>query len=188
VKHAWLVVAGWGVLAGCGNSHVASAAAPDVSTAATSSVPVGPGAARYDGYGATRFGVDEAAFRHAWQSELTGTPTADGSCHYLSPKWAKSPADIGFMFERGRFVRYDVGTAKETAPGGGKVGMTVEQIRALYGSGLEQSPHKYVEGAYYLRMARNRSEVLLFETDAAGKIIRWRVGVPPQIDYVEGCG
>jgi len=28
---------------------------------------------------------------------------------------------------------------------------------------------------------------LLFETDAAGKITRWRVGVPPQIDYVEGC-
>ena len=33
--------------------------------------------------------------------------------------------------------------------------------------------------------------VLLFETDAKGpdaKVTSWRIGVPPAIDYVEGCG
>ncbi|HWI23748.1 MAG TPA: lectin, partial [Lysobacter sp.] len=29
--------------------------------------------------------------------------------------------------------------------------------------------------------------VLVFETDAAGKVTAWRAGVPPQVDYVEGC-
>jgi hypothetical protein len=28
----------------------------------------------------------------------------------------------------------------------------------------------------------------VFETDAAGRIVSWRIGVPPQIYYVEGCG
>jgi len=29
---------------------------------------------------------------------------------------------------------------------------------------------------------------LVFETDAQGRVTRWRAGVPPQVDYVEGCG
>ncbi|TQC57293.1 lectin, partial [Pantoea dispersa] len=33
-----------------------------------------------------------------------------------------------------------------------------------------------------------QSGVLVFETDAAGKVVAWRVGLPPQVDYVEGCG
>jgi hypothetical protein len=28
---------------------------------------------------------------------------------------------------------------------------------------------------------------LVFETDAAGKATAWRVGLSPQVDYVEGC-
>ena len=29
--------------------------------------------------------------------------------------------------------------------------------------------------------------VLLFETNAEGNVASWRIGVPPQVDYVEGC-
>jgi hypothetical protein len=29
--------------------------------------------------------------------------------------------------------------------------------------------------------------VLLFATDADGRVNEWRIGVPPQVDYVEGC-
>jgi hypothetical protein len=27
----------------------------------------------------------------------------------------------------------------------------------------------------------------VFETDAGGTVTEWRAGVPPQVDYVEGC-
>ena len=190
MKHAWLVIAGVVLLAGCEGSSPASSPSAGASTAAaapSSTVPAGLNAARYDGYGHMRFGMNEPAFRRAWQGELQGTASTDGGCYYLAPKWAKSAAVFGFMFEQGHFVRYDVGNANETAPGGGKVGMTVPQIRALYGNHVEQSPHKYEQGAFYLRITGQGQNVLLFETDAAGKITRWRVGVPPQIDYVEGC-
>ena len=28
---------------------------------------------------------------------------------------------------------------------------------------------------------------LVLELDAEGRVDEWRVGVPPQVDYVEGC-
>jgi hypothetical protein len=28
---------------------------------------------------------------------------------------------------------------------------------------------------------------LVFEVDPSGKATDWRIGVPPQVDYVEGC-
>lgn len=144
--------------------------------------------ARYDGYGDMRFGMDKAAFAQAWGGKLMDTvPSPGATCFYRRPLWVKQPRDFAFMFEGGHFVRYEVGIAKETAPGGGKVGMAEAQIRALY-AGIEEQPHKYEDGAKYLRVKAPQGDgVLVFETGADGKVTRWRVGVPPQIDYVEGC-
>lgn len=187
--------------AGAERTPPAAASAPAPSTTAmaapaarsteraTESGQSSDGLPRFDGYGDMRFGMDEAAFRRAWQGDLAGTVDAAGGCSVLRPVWVKQPRDFGFLFEQGHFARYDVGTAKEPAPGGGRVGMDVAGIRALYGDRMQVTPHKYVAGAQYLRVAApDGKSVLVFETDATGKVTRWRVGVPPQIDYVEGCG
>ncbi|WP_426700882.1 lectin [Rhodanobacter sp. Col0626] len=185
------------LMGGCGNSDPSASAPPMPAPSASPAIkPVAPPPpadpstlARYDGYGDMRFGMDEAAFDKAWGGELKGAPEQDSSCFYKTPKWVKLSADFAFMFEGGRFVRYDVGTAKESAPGGGKVGMSEAQVRALYGERVETQPHKYVAGAKYLRVAAPEgSDVLVFETDARGKVTRWHAGMPPQVDYVEGCG
>ncbi len=85
-------------------------------------------------------------------------------------------------------MRYDVGNDKETAPGGGKRGMDAERIRQLYAGRVEESAHKYVPGGKILRIEDGAGTgVLVFETDAAGKVSDWRAGVAPQVDYVEGC-
>ena len=199
MRHAGLLLAGLLLLAGCGGpdqpaasatTSTAATSAPATGTPATVAAPAAQSAAsaRYDGYGATRFGMDEAAFRQAWAGGLNGTPQPGAECFYLRPKWAKLPGELAFMFEHGRFVRYEVGTAKEAAPGGGAVGMDEARIRRLYGDRVAEQPHKYLAGAKYLRVAATAGKgVLLFETDAAGKVTRWRAGVPPQVDYVEGC-
>ena len=152
--------------------------------------PAGPvSQASFLGYGDMKLGstVDEA--RAAWGGELNGAPMEGTTCHYLWPKWITRPADFAFMMEDGRFVRYDVGTDKETAPGGGKVGMSVEELQKLYGGALKDSPHKYTQGGQYLSM--DAGDVaptrLVFEVDAAGKVTSWRVGLSPQVEYVEGC-
>ena len=169
------------------------ATSPPVEQAATAGADatVDPATqARFDGYGDMKLGstIDEA--KTAWAGELNGVAPAEGStCHYLTPKWASSASEFGFMMEDGKFVRYDVGTAKEAAPGGGKVGMVVEQLKLLYGEALQSAPHKYVEGGKVFTVAASDGSPakLVFEIDAAGKVSAWRVGVPPQVDYVEGC-
>lgn len=201
MSRRWSMLACLLLLAGC---HLADqsatadvSATPSVRTAPIAAVPSAIGKsvtlARYDGYAGVRFGMDEAAFGRAWLDqrglgELKGAPGPDSSCFYKTPTRVQRPADFAFMFEHGHFVRYDVGTAREVAPGGGEVGMDEAQIRALYGARVQVQAHKYVEGAHYLRVpAAQGSDVLLFETDAQGTVMRWRVGVPPQVDYVEGC-
>jgi hypothetical protein len=145
--------------------------------------------ASFAGYGDMKLGskVDEA--KAAWGGELNGKPNEGSTCYYLTPKWVKKASDFAFMAEDGKFVRYDVGTDKEAAPGGGKVGMAVDELQKLYGNALQSSPHKYVEGGQYLSIAASgvAPSKLVFETDAAGKVTAWRVGLTPQVDYVEGC-
>jgi len=152
--------------------------------------PAGPvSQASFLGYGDMKLGSTVEEARAAWGGELNGAPMEGTTCHYLWPKWITRPADFAFMMEDGRFVRYDVGTDKETAPGGGKVGMSVEELQKLYGGALKGVPHKYTQGGQYLSM--DAGDVaptrLVFEVDAAGKVTSWRVGLSPQVEYVEGC-
>ncbi|MEO8367115.1 MAG: lectin [Pseudoxanthomonas sp.] len=187
----------------------APAAAADVAPAATAEQPAetpvpapeataptavetpraSEGQAGFVGYGDMKFGSTVEEAKTAWAGELNGTPGEAGGCYYLTPKWVKKPSDFSFMIEGDKFVRYDVGTDKEAAPGGGKVGMSVDQLHKLYGESLQSTPHKYVQGGQYLSIVASgvAPSKLVFETDAAGKVSAWRVGLSPQVDYVEGC-
>lgn len=148
------------------------------------------GLVQWQGYGDTRFGMDEAAFKKAWGgSEFNSYDFEEKQhCFHLWPKGQKESSDLAFMFVDGKFARYSIESPKQTAPGGGKVGMTTAEILKLYPGKVEHQPHKYTDGEY-LRIT-NGANVLLFETNAkgdAGKVTDWRVGVPPAVDYVEGC-
>lgn len=185
-------------LVACNRERPADQASPPVVPAATAQVgaaPVSPGPltengdAHINGYGHLRFGMTADEAKKAWGGELNGKPGPGEICYYLAPKWAKTPREFGFMVESDKFVRYDVGNDKEVAPGGGKRGMSVDQIRQLYAGRVTEKPHRYVKGGSYLRITTKDDSggVLLFETDADGKVTAWRVGQAPQVDYVEGC-
>ena len=167
----------------------APAAAAETAPPAAPEASPPSGQTSFAGYGEMRFGNTIEQAKAAWGGELNGAPSAGSSCHYLSPKWVKAPSDFAFMMEEGKFVRYDVGTDKETAPGGGKVGMSVDQLKTLYGDKLQSAPHKYVQGGQNLSVAGPGTppSKLVFEADAAGKVTAWRLGIVPQVDYVEGC-
>lgn len=146
--------------------------------------------ASFSGYGDMKLGSTREEAKTAWAGELQESVPAEGStCHYLMPKWVSKSSDFGFMVEDGKFVRYDVGTDKEIAPGGGKVGMVVEQLKLLYGAALQSAPDKYVEGGKVFTLAApdGGPAKLVFQADGVGRVTDWRVGLPPQVDYVEGC-
>ena len=153
--------------------------------------PAGPvSQASFLGYGDMKLGSTIEEAKTAWSGELQESVPAEGStCHYLMPKWVSKASEFGFMVEEGKFVRYDVGTDKEIAPGGGKVGMVVEQLMLLYGGSLQSAPDKYVEGGKVLTITTpdGSPAKLVFQVDGVGSVTGWRVGLPPQVDYVEGC-
>lgn len=176
------------LLAACQSHDEASAPAPSApSPSAAAGRDDALQMARWGGFGDTRFGMDEPALRKAWGGELKGGAAEGSDCAMLSPKWTKTPPELAFMLEHGRFVRYDVRGEKETAPGGGRVGMDKAHVLALYGDRVLASPAKYDASASGLRVEGTDGGVLVLDIGADGKVTAWRVGVPPQIDYVEGC-
>lgn len=156
---------------------------------ATASATKDAGMAHYGGYGDLRFGMNATEVKAAWDGELNGKPGQGAGCYYINPVGNPSIAYLAFMMEGDKFVRYDISNDKDVAPGGGKVGMETDQIKALYPDRIKISPHKYVKGGKVLRIKANdgSGSVLVFETDANGKVTQWRAGQPPAADYVEGC-
>lgn len=147
---------------------------------------------RFSGFGPAPFGATEEAVRQAWGRGLFEGPQAAGSaCRYLyfSPEGETDPPyPLAFMIEDGKFARLDVHSADYAAPGGGRVGMTTEQIRTRYRDRLDEQPHKYGDGKYLIASPKRAGPGrLVFETDGAGTVTEWRVGLPPQVHWVEGC-
>lgn len=176
----------------------ADVAAPG-SDAAAVAVDDGPraipdaGDARMNGYGALDLGLTADEARAEWTNgALQGKPDPrdPAACFHMSPAGQSSPAQLAFMFENDLLVRYSAESPDIAAPGGGKVGMDEATLQSLYGGTLETVPHKYVQGGKVLKSAEDGGGLpskLVFELDAAGKVTSWRVGMVPQVDYVEGC-
>lgn len=165
------------------------AAAQPAATAPSAAAGQERAPARLDGYGDLVLGISADELRQAWHGELDGKPAEGSDCYYLFPRDAAAPRDLAFMIERDRFVRYDVGTDALAAPGGGRVGMGLARLQSLYREGAERLPHKYVDGGANLRVVplQPGQGVLNFEIGADGTVSAWRVGLAPQVDYVEGC-
>lgn len=103
-------------------------AAPAAAPAAQDPAAAGP--ARLDGYGPLTLGSTLDEVRAAWKAPLQGE-VPDDYCHALRPQGAQAE-DVILMIEGKRLVRYDVRNDRITAPGGGKVGMSLGQLQTLY--------------------------------------------------------
>src|SRR5690606_8982282 len=135
--------------------------------------------------------ADEA--RADWSGnplEGAGDPGDGSACHHLAPAGQATPSELAFMFEDDLFVRYSSVSDQITAPGGGRVGMDEATLQGLYGKRFQSMRHKYVEGGQVLVSPEDGGRLpsqLLFELDADGQVTAWRVGLAPQVNYVEGC-
>lgn len=206
---ASLSIAGLLLLAACAKPEPAPAETPAAAAPAADPAPAAepapmpaepaPAAAKndpaifnFEGFGPAKFGADEEQVRMAWGRPLeAGTPAEGATCYQLAmdPK----PQDgngILFMFEDGKFVRYDVDLPLHVAPGDFVVGDSASDVLAAFQGRVEEQPHKYVEGGRNLLVSPEAGGParLVFEINAAGFITAWRIGVPPQVHYVEGCG
>ena len=116
-------------------------------------------------------------------------PADDGNdgCYFLRPQDAEDPR---LMIDGRKLVRYDVRGPGIVAPGGGRVGMSLGELQQLYPERADLGPDKYDPQAQHLRVRPEQEGhgIIDFALGADGKVSAWRVGLPPQVDYVEGCG
>ena len=148
--------------------------------------------ARFDGYGDIPFGTPATDVPRLWGGELkvSGKDFND-RCYFMLPLWVRRPSDLAFMISEGRFARMSTEDPRLVAPGGARVGMTTADVRRLYPGGIEIQPHHYTDGQYLrVKDPTGGKGVLVLETDGKGddaQVTEWRIGVPPEVDYVEGC-
>jgi len=118
-------------------------------------------------------------------AENTDTTGVGGGCRFVFV--ADAPDSIGFMVESGRLARIDVRGGPTPTIDGARIGDTERRIDELY-PGLRRVPHKYTDGNYLIviPVATDTLHRYVFETDGE-RVTRYRAGLYPQVEWVEGC-
>ncbi|HEY7643132.1 MAG TPA: hypothetical protein VH814_25615 [Steroidobacteraceae bacterium] len=109
----------------------------------------------------------------------------ESDCFYVVDANRKG---LSYMITLRGLARVDVdGPGIETVRGAA-VGVSVERIRLLYGTALEEQPHFYggAPNLYLTYWSRDRRYAVRFET-ADGKVARYYAGGTPEVEFVEGC-
>ena len=100
------------------------------------------------------------------------------------------PAGVRVMVEQQRVARIDVFEGAVQTAKGARIGDSEERIKRLYPNQVTVSPHKYTDGHYLTVVpteAADSAYRIVFETDGR-RVLRYRAGTRPQVEYVEGCG
>lgn len=111
------------------------------------------------------------------------------NCAYTSA--ASLPAGVHIMVENGVVARIDIDSAATVATTeGAKVGDSEDHVRQMYEGRVAVTPQKYTAGHYLTvhSLAPADSQFrIVFETDGQ-RVLRYRAGQRPAVEYVERCG
>jgi hypothetical protein len=138
------------------------------------------------GIGSLQAGMTVAEAAAALGSALTVSAGDDTTgCHYRT--WRGAPAGVAVMVEGGRIARVDIERVGLRTAAGVGVGDTEAEVERAYRGRVVVSPHKYEAGHYLtVKDSTDSRFALIFET-SAGKVTRYRAGLRPSVEYVEGC-
>lgn len=157
-------------------------------TAEPHDASVSPWVVTTHGAGPLRVGMSIEKARAAVRDTHPASNSDANACNYVSI--AGTPKGIVVMVEGGRIVRIDVDSSSVPTAEGARVGDSEERIRTIYAGEVTASPHKYTNGHYLTvrpKSVADSANRIIFETDGRA-VTRYRVGVRPAVEYVEGCG
>jgi hypothetical protein len=137
------------------------------------------------GYGPIRVGSTIAELNAALNESVRPAYQASEECDYVHP--ARLPGRVNLMVVKDTVVRIDVDTTSVLTDQGAGVGDSEQRISELYGRVTVQF-HKYRPEGRNLIVTDPGDSMLriIFETDS-GRVVRYRAGRRPPVDYVEGC-
>lgn len=144
-----------------------------------------------DGIGPVRVGMTLQQAVDSANTPFTLKPGAGvgSNCGFAHP--AAGPKGLEFMVTNGKIARVDVLTNPTiTTISGAKIGDSEARIKSLYPHRLSVKPHPYVRQGHYLifvpQDAADQKYRVIFETDGQ-KVTRFRAGLRPEVEYIEGC-
>ncbi|GGD07864.1 hypothetical protein [Aquisalinus flavus] len=141
-----------------------------------------------EGYCGVLFGMSAGEARAAYPGGLVGGPDedpyGDPGCYYLNV--APENYEIGFMVVDGTVMRLDVRAPGVTTEAGAMVGMAAEDVLARYPD-AERLPNKYTDEDDIHVDLGNDAKAIFEQEVGEGTISRYRIGLAPPVDYVEGC-
>lgn len=176
-----LALASLALSAGCGSSRNESPPGDDSGSAAT------PLAVSPAGVGPVRTGWSLAQLNEAVGEQLKPAYDVNPECDYVDP--VALPPGIALMVERDTIVRIDVDTTGIPTAEGAMVGDTEARILELYQGRVEVQPHKYTGPAGHYMVVKwpaDSMRLLIFETDGE-RVLNYRAGIRPAVEYIEGC-
>jgi hypothetical protein len=107
------------------------------------------------------------------------------ACRFAHPK--SFPLGAKIMLLEDVVVRIDIDSVGIRTAEGAQVGDPELRVLELYRGRIASLPHKYIAGGHNLVVRQqNLANRIVFETDGR-KVLRYRVGRPPGVDFVEGC-
>ncbi|WP_394540448.1 hypothetical protein PRJ39_07440 [Lysobacter enzymogenes] len=138
-----------------------------------------------------RFGADAASVRGAWGGEMKDNngQRPDAQCFLLYPVRGAITHQYGFLMGKDGLAGIDVYDPKAQAPGGGRIGLSIDEINKAYAGKVKQVPNPTFEGAAFLEVEapQGKDTQLTFETDALGNVTNWRIARKGAMAHEESC-
>ncbi len=148
--------------------------------------PAGP-VVTGEGFAGVKFGMTLAQAEAALGDKLNAVGEGEGNCSYVEPQNAHK--GVLFMVIDGTIARLDVQeTDKIVTDTGAKIGDSESHVLGLYKGRTRVEEHKYTgpEGHYVLVLGPDGKAQIVFETDG-GKVVSYRAGRQPEVEWIEGC-
>ena len=146
--------------------------------------PAGDWQVTYTGIGSIRagMGLDELKIVTRGQYRI---PDKLEECDYVRPTTGHK--GVALMIVKGEVARVDITDGTTATVEGAKIGDTEDRIKSLYGDRVKVMPHKYTDGHYLVvAPSATSNNRIVFETDGS-KVVNYRAGREPEVEFVEGC-
>lgn len=177
----------------CERSRPSVASNSQATQAAPTNAEIATWTVRPDAYGRLVLGIPLADANALLGDSIPVDYKKFDTCQSVS--WATMPRGVRLMVERDsvgsppRLERVDIDSAGVRTAEGASVGDPESRIQQLYGSRVRVQPHKYTSAGHYLIVdaVDDTLHRIVFETDGQ-RVVKYRAGHRPAVDYVESCG
>ena len=141
------------------------------------------------GYGPIRVGMTLSEASQAGGRAFGEPLMGSVECDYFLFADDTVRGSAHFMVVNGQIARVDVNDSSIATAEGARVGDTEQRIMGLYPGRVSVQPHKYSDGHYLVVAPASPADSghnIIFETDGQ-KVMTYRAGRLPEVEYVEGC-